>query len=294
MYLSYSAEVAVTNCVLWGDRGEQEIYCYGSPPAKVSYSCVQGGHEGAGNFDADPMFADAEARDLRLRAGSPCIDAADGDAAPATDISGSVRLDDRGVADAGSGVIAYADVGAYEFQDNTAAGVTVSGPAEGSGWVPGQETLISWTATGDVLDVRIELSRDGGVTWEVIAESTPNNRGHAWTVTDGGLDLPQADCRLRVSDVADELSGTSPPFAIFDGAWYVDAAAPSGGEGVTWASAFRHPMDALDAAMEGNEVWVAEGVYDEPRTSDPHGTGENTGSVMMKGGVHLYGGFSGA
>ena len=81
--------------------------------------------------------------------------------------------------------------------------------------------------------------------------------------------------------------------------WLVDKDTPAvqgAQDGLTWATAYDTIQEAIDAAdaAGGGEVWVAEGVYDEPRTSDPHGTGENTGSVMMKGGVHLYGGFSGA
>ncbi|MFG0316859.1 MAG: right-handed parallel beta-helix repeat-containing protein, partial [Planctomycetota bacterium JB042] len=44
--------------------------------AAVTYSDVEGGHPGIGNFDADPSFVDA-AFDLHLRPGSPCIDAGD-------------------------------------------------------------------------------------------------------------------------------------------------------------------------------------------------------------------------
>ena len=43
----------------------------------VSWSNVQGGFAGVGNFDLDPLFVDAAGLDLHLLAGSPCIDAGD-------------------------------------------------------------------------------------------------------------------------------------------------------------------------------------------------------------------------
>ena len=52
--------------------------------------------------------------DLSLSAGSACIDAADGDAAPATDIVGVSRIDDPDVTNTGAGSVDYADMGAAE------------------------------------------------------------------------------------------------------------------------------------------------------------------------------------
>ena len=46
-----NSSLSVTNCILWGNNGE----IHGT--ASVAYSCVQGGHAGTGNIDADPNFA---------------------------------------------------------------------------------------------------------------------------------------------------------------------------------------------------------------------------------------------
>jgi hypothetical protein len=77
--------------------------------------------------------------------------------------------------------------------------------------------------------------------------------------------------------------------------WYVDKDNTGPENGTAWATAFNTIQEGIDAAYAagGGEVWVAEGVYNEARSSDPHGTGVNTGSVLMKEGVHLYGGFAG-
>jgi hypothetical protein len=91
----------VTKCILWDNSPEIFGVCI------VEYSDVQGGWEGEGNIDTDPMFADAANGDLHLIPGSPCIDAGDNDAVPSgitTDLDGYARITG-----------AYVDMGAYEL-----------------------------------------------------------------------------------------------------------------------------------------------------------------------------------
>ena len=81
------------------------------------YSDVYGGTAGTGNIDADPLFSDPGAGIFTLSAGSPCIDAADGDLAPATDVNGSSRVDDPNTTpNMGFGTPDFVDMGAYEYQ----------------------------------------------------------------------------------------------------------------------------------------------------------------------------------
>ena len=83
----------------------------------------------------------------------------------------------------------------------------------------------------------------------------------------------------------------------FAAVWYVDMENAGTEDGTSWTTAFRTIQPTIDAAFlaGGGEVWVAEGVYDEPRTSIVHPAPDdvNTGSVVLKGGVELYGGFIG-
>ena len=60
-----------------------------------------------------PGAVDLEA-DLHVLWGSPCIDAADGPAAPGTDIEGNARVDVPAAANTGLGP-PWADMGAYEY-----------------------------------------------------------------------------------------------------------------------------------------------------------------------------------
>jgi predicted outer membrane repeat protein len=61
----------MTNSIVWANTPNQWIMLDSSTPL-VTYSDVQGGFSGAGNIDADPLFA--EGTDYGLKAPSPCID----------------------------------------------------------------------------------------------------------------------------------------------------------------------------------------------------------------------------
>jgi predicted outer membrane repeat protein len=119
IYSSYFTFPIVTNCILRGDLGG-EIDNDNSSSSHVTYCNVQGGYEGQGNIDADPLFADPDNGDYHLSAGSPCIDAGDNTALPAgilTDLDGNPRfVDDPDTADTGFGAPPIVDMGAYEFQ----------------------------------------------------------------------------------------------------------------------------------------------------------------------------------
>jgi len=87
---------ALTNCILWGNTAlsgaqiHKEVTCF----VTITYSDIQGGWQGAGNFVADPCFADSGNGDCHLKSevgrwdpisqswikdgvSSPCIDAGD-------------------------------------------------------------------------------------------------------------------------------------------------------------------------------------------------------------------------
>jgi hypothetical protein len=109
-----SGSAVLANCVLWGNSPAQ----LEGGSFTVTYSDIQDGWPGTGNIDADPLFAQPGADDLRLGFGSPCIDAGDNDAVPdgiTTDLDGNPRFqDDPDVKDTGNGTPPIVDMGAYE------------------------------------------------------------------------------------------------------------------------------------------------------------------------------------
>jgi hypothetical protein len=120
---NWASTLTVTNCILWGDAPD-EIANIGE--LIISFSDMQGGLpvgavDGGGNIDLDPMFirppdpgpdgmwdgVDDDYGDLRLRGGSPCIDAGDPGFVPQpgeTDLDGHARV-----------LCGLVDMGAYEF-----------------------------------------------------------------------------------------------------------------------------------------------------------------------------------
>jgi len=159
----------VSNSILWGDAPDE---IYGVGIATVTYSDVQGGWDGPGNIDVDPLFADPAAGDFRPLAYSPCIDAADNTALPPeilTDLDGRPRFrDDPWTADSGipggSGGQLIVDMGAYEFQGaSCAADFNADGAAN---TLDVLAFLNAWTAQ----DSRADFNGDGAIdTRDVLA-----------------------------------------------------------------------------------------------------------------------------
>ncbi len=119
-----------TNCIV-RDCLPDSIGGFG---ADFSYGLVQGGYPGLENMDADPLFerapspgldgvwdgVDDDYGDLRLTAGSPCVDAGSNDAHSVDglqDLGGAPRfVDDPATADTGAGTAPLVDRGCHEMQ----------------------------------------------------------------------------------------------------------------------------------------------------------------------------------
>ena len=116
----FREDVAVEHSLFWNPEG------YGLQ------SCERVGADS--NLWGDPCFADAEAGDFRILAGSPCIDAGDSAVAPEKDRYGQPRIGE-------------ADIGIAEFQlrggssefDLRPSFVRVDGEA-----LPGQAVVVRW------------------------------------------------------------------------------------------------------------------------------------------------------
>jgi hypothetical protein len=86
------------------------------------------------------------------------------------------------------------------IDDDTApptASITVVQPNGGQFWRVGSSKELKWTSVGVTGNVKIELSRNGGATWEVIFASAVNDGSQFWTVS--GPITSQA--RIRITSV---------------------------------------------------------------------------------------------
>lgn len=146
------AVVTMSNCVVWDPTSATELICvgrspYGGADLHVEYCDIEGGIAdvyvyagsnldwGDGNIDSDPMFVHEAGGDLRLAAGSPCIDAGSNFAIPRdvldldedgclaepcpVDAAWQWRFhDDPESEDSGVGYGPIADMGAYEYDSD--------------------------------------------------------------------------------------------------------------------------------------------------------------------------------
>ncbi|MFC1678031.1 hypothetical protein ACFL3G_13355 [Planctomycetota bacterium] len=147
------SDTIITNCIFWGNRysggsggsgGHQidNFEAYGETcEPNVSYCDIEGGLnnspgcsgddsiDGGGNVDGDPNFVDdtnpdgndntwMTSDDGFMIGDSNCIDSANGNVDPTTDILGNGRYDNTNITDTGIGDPDYVDMGAYEKQSS--------------------------------------------------------------------------------------------------------------------------------------------------------------------------------
>jgi hypothetical protein len=157
--------------------------------------------------------------------------------------------------------------------------LTVTSPGAGAALYTGTPLAITWSTNLPVTSAAIvELSRDGGSTFETLAAAAPNTGSFAWVVT--GPDAAAASVRVTVTDPV-AVSGASGPFAIATPSLTVTG--PSAGAlvyagtplTVTWADNLSgvDPVSielsrdggatfevlAAAAADTGSFVWIASG-----------------------------------
>lgn len=73
--------------------------------------------------------------------------------------------------------------------------------------------------------------------------------------------------------------------------WYVDASAPPGGDGTSWATAFNSVQPAIDAASPSHQIWVAAGTYTPTTVLQP--PDPRSASFVISNRRQLFGGFNG-
>ncbi|MHC5055673.1 MAG: Ig-like domain-containing protein, partial [Planctomycetota bacterium] len=282
---------SITNSILWHNQALHGGDVWRSEDVSISYSNVsQAGFAGVnGNISADPRFYDVDGPDdqlgtadddLRIWTGSPCTDAANGDVATGSDIDGNPRFDDPTVdPNPGTGTPDFVDMGAYEY--SPVAGVPSAEPQEVA---VAEEGVLAITLTASDPDL-------DPLSWSVVA--LPENG----TLTGTAPDLtytPDPDfsgedsLTFHVSDGTHLSNVATVKISVVAelDVWYVDGNMSVGGDGRSWATAFRHPQDGVDAAWPGDQVWVAEGTYVRRAPEDDQ-------VIAMKKGVGLYGGFAG-
>jgi predicted outer membrane repeat protein len=267
-----SSGTEVVNSIAWNNNALQGNSQFQN--LNVQQSIVQGGYSGTGNLNLDPLFIDAENGDFRLSINSPALEAGKVELLPewlTTDYAGKPRITEG-----------KTSMGIYEGfacspiplfpQDNSVLDTNTT-ELEFSWQLPEEnvETISSYS---------IEYRKNNGSP--VIIEDID--------VTTYMLDGINAADKIewRVASITEEGNSNWSAWNSFnirrDQPIFVK---PDGnGRGSSWYDA-TSLQKALSIAVNGEQIWVAAGIYKPTEGTD------RTISFQLKDGVALYGGFAG-
>ncbi|MBN2137438.1 MAG: right-handed parallel beta-helix repeat-containing protein [Sedimentisphaerales bacterium] len=298
----------IDNCIFWNNSdaegADQSAQIHNAGGSSLIANCCIQGFTGGGtaNIGDDPLLVNDDGPDnifgteddnLRLLAGSPCLDAGSNTAVPGyltEDMDGSPRI--------ANGTV---DIGAYE---GAAPGIITSTQAI---TVP-EGFLVSFTfvLSQDPLGpIQVTVTHSGDTDIEL--ESTPTVN-----LDSSNYNVPQTVELIGAGD-PDFVNGvamitlTAPGFHPAgvtateldneaSAVLYVDAAAGPGGNGTTWATAFNTLQNALSAMIaypQFNEIRVAQGTY-RPDQGAGITPGDRDATFLLSDDMTLKGGYAGA
>ncbi|MBN1560472.1 FG-GAP repeat protein [candidate division KSB1 bacterium] len=137
--------------------------------------------------------------------------------------------------------------------------LTVNAPNGGETWCIGATERIRWSAEFVAGTIRIDISRDGGGSWQAIAEETSNDGAHDWLVT--APETPSA--LVRVAAVDGSAADTSDAIFTIAAPPSITVTSPNGGEkwqigmryGITWTSVNSSGSVSVALSRDNGATW---------------------------------------
>ena len=264
------------NCIVYYNRGRGGAnWREGSLGCLYERVCSTPVMPGDGNTSRIPDFRDPPQGDYRLLPGSPCQDTGTNQSwmVSSTDSDGDPRI-------AGSAV----DLGAYEYRTDGSRCNLRGTPTEG--FTPLEVTM---AATVDGLDpaglyYRWDLDHDGSIDREGLGLAAITHTYTAHGAHSVSLSVSNAAGQHAELVKADYVR-VGPPVS------YVSPSGMHRAPFARWFSAATNLQDAVDLAIEGSTIRVAEGTYlDAPVSVERglriEGVGDPAATVIDGGGSH--------
>jgi hypothetical protein len=188
------------------------------------------------------------------------------------------------------GLLAYTSGESYTIDRTAPAAPIITGITTDSGQqASGSTTDPTITLNGSAeASSTLTLTRAG--VGQIGTAAADGAGGWSFDYTGTTLAVGTHVFTATAADVLGSTSPSSQPFTVTVRAatvWYVDHTAAGANAGTSWADAFTRLQDALAAADNGDQIWVADGAY------TPSATGNRAASFTLKAGLSVYGGFAG-
>ena len=236
-----------TNCIVYFNSAPAGANYYG-PNGGFGYCCTTPQPGGIGNFGSDPAFVNPSGGNYRLQSFSKCINAGNNLYATAgLDLDGNSRIIGLAV-----------DLGAYEYQGSS----TSSAP------------YILFQPTNQTVTVGSNASFGilaGGSAplfyqWRSNSVAIIGATNFSLTVTNAQLSYSGTLYSVTITNTAGSIASSNALLRVLSapvtGTRYVNAnSANPAPPYTTWAAAARTIQDAVDAALDGDDVVVTNGVY---------------------------------
>ena len=167
----------------------------------------------------------------------------------------------------------------------TGAGEIISGRALDGNGGPVSGVIVTAKAIDGTFTTSAETNENGIYA----VAPVPGNTTFRMSATKAGFHTADKLVTTGLSMWYASVSGNRWGVDFTSSVMFVDAEAPGGGDGSSWANAYNCLRDALAAAQQGQQVWVAEGAYRPDQGSgitpnDPNATFTLNNCVTVCGG----------
>ena len=165
------------------------------------------------------------------------------------------------------------------YDIDTEAVVTITSPVSGADDIYSGDLIVSGTADTDV-SIIIVTSDQGH------SELSNVDVNGNWSVLLTMVTAPSIVITAQGTDDCGHIGSDSVTVPVMRRIWYVNDDPPTNANtGMSWDEAFTDIQDAVNIALSGDWIWVAEGIYGPIGWDEP--------VLTMKDGVEVFGGFVG-